>query len=212
MTFERLGKLLSSAVAVVVCVFAVFGGVLSNIAPPVANVATKVGLASFVLLALLLLIALWSKDRIGSKYNKVAIVVGGICLAIGIALWLCYDRVGANYIFTYPPPPSVVSTRYIRGELTESGKKVVGNGTVSEAIMDNGGLAFVTGQQLLWTESSQRDVEFGLTALYMLFVSLLGTAVFCFLVRLVDPQTIPKPSTRRSTGTKRQRVKENEVK
>ncbi|MBI1956125.1 MAG: hypothetical protein HYS38_06995 [Acidobacteria bacterium] len=188
MNFARIKKLLGSAISVVALLFAAFAGVLVDLAPPVTNVAAKVGLANLILLTLLLLIALYSKDRIGARYNNVAAALAGIFLVLGLSLWLWYINVEADYVFSYPPQQTsgTASRRHVRGELHDKGKELVGNSTVTAAVMDNGGLSFVTEQQLFWTEASQHNVEFKLTAMYLGFVSLFGASIFFLLVRLVD--------------------------
>ena len=162
--------------------FGLFGSVLENLAPPVNDVPVKVGVASLACLVLLLLVGALADQLKSTKRRNLAFGIAAVLAFVAAgAVFLWYENLQAQLIYRYPVDenPAVPTKRYIRGELHEEGRKRVGSQTIAGAVWELGGPSNVVEQQLLWSYASQKQAELQLTSTYLVFVFLLGAAIYC---------------------------------
>ena len=193
MSFTKMATLMASAAALVSAEFLLFGKFLTRLAPPVHDIDIKVGVACFCSLFALMLIGLLAKNQ-SAQRKRTLIAISVVFFTVGIGLYFYYENQLGDFVYRYPTvvDRSNDSTRHIRGELHEVGRKRLGTQALPAVIADLGGVEFVTGQQLLWTETSQRSTELKLTALYLFLSVSIGAALFP-LVALSLGSSVKRP-------------------
>src|SRR6266705_4008801 len=99
--FERLGKLISAAAAVVGIVFGLFNSILSDLVPPVDDQQTVLGVVSVLSLVVLLAISL-VMPRAPTRRLQVAIGLFALVAAVGVAATFIAHRNNiATYVYGY---------------------------------------------------------------------------------------------------------------
>src|ERR1044072_7886134 len=120
-------KLLTTFIEVVIFLFAAFGGVLANIAPPSPTSASfAVGIGSFFVLIVLMIVSAIARGAPAEKYRKRWIRAGVICFFVALPLGLFYPWVLSKLTYPYPPPPDQPVAQHVNGwELTETAKNLI---------------------------------------------------------------------------------------
>src|SRR6266851_1024902 len=113
-------KRLATFIQVVVFLFAAFGGFLKNIAPPAqTNPKFAVGLSSFLVLILLLIVSAVAAGSPEKKARKTWITVGGVLFLVAITAGILYPWTLDKLTYAYPPPPDAPEAWHVNGwELT----------------------------------------------------------------------------------------------
>ena len=173
-------NLIASFIEVVVFLFASFGGFLSKIAPPdETNPSYYVGIVSFLVLIVLLIVSAVSRRSPGVKHRRAWLTAGISCFIVAVPAAFLYPRMLHKY--TYPFPPERPTETRVNG--SESGLTEIAKEWVRENPLESspGVLArkFPPGQ--VWTQES---IEHARTILLVSYVSLvlsLATAIFCLV-------------------------------
>ena len=181
MNVKQVGKVLVAGAAVTSTVFGLFGGVLEQLVPPSSELAPTVyaGIASVASLVVMLAIDLAMPARLTVVQRRWA---AAMLSCIGVtAFYLLFLYIGQlnTFVFKHPDPPTARESpqRHIRGEYTQLGARITKDMSVSAAVESVGGLKMARDNQLLWTEESQKAIEWQLMALYVTAVSMLNAAL-----------------------------------
>jgi hypothetical protein len=178
--FERLGKLITAAAAVVALVFGLFNSILSDLIPPVEDQQTVLGIVSILCLIVLLAIALLM-PRAPTRHLQIAIGLFALAAALGVGgTFIVHRNNVATYVYRYPPSEfsDVKQVRLIAGDLHELGKKRAEGLLLGYAVQRNGGPDIVNDHQLLWTEQSRLLAERKLIIGYEILVGAITTLLF----------------------------------
>lgn len=197
---------LKHALEIVAALLAAFHGFLLKISPPEEIQqwqSAASGISSFTLLIIFLLIAYFAR-RLGAtkKYTRWMILVAVVCACVGITSFFGYQTETHRLTFLYPPPPpgALPAKLHVRGEVLTNDATTWRSDhpgiTDSELVEAFGGIPDI---DRVWTKDSVGKAETKLTALYVLFVVTLLTAVLSLLEGLLT--TIASPS-RRSGSTR----------
>lgn len=171
---------LSIGVAAVAYVLGAFGGFLQASAPPAhplhdTNAGFALGVASFVALFIYLLIAATVR-RQQSSSARLWFVIAGVSIVSFLGLAWTYHRDLTRHEFEYPGDSG---TYYSAGsQLTPRADSVVAaDRAISKTnlVAGFGGIRRVTA---VWPEASIDEAHARLTALYILFVLSIATALF----------------------------------
>jgi hypothetical protein len=173
-------KLLTSLGQVVVFLFSAYGGFLKRIAPPdETGTSYAVGVLSFLVLIVLLIVSAAARRAPGTKYRKAWLTAGIVCFAIAIPSALLYPKVLDKYTYSYPPEkPTEFRIKGDDTALTQDAK---------EWIQENprdaspGTLARKLPKDDIWTPTSIEHSRSVLLGAYALLVLSLATAIFCLL-------------------------------
>jgi hypothetical protein len=173
--------LLVRAVDVVAFVFAAFGGVLTNMAPPAEGRSQViVGIASFLCLAALLFITAMAKDLPPRTYKRRWLTGAAICLVVALVATPVYLSSYAGRTFAYPTAAS--PEVYVRGtELTPAARAFLEDNpglSPQQLVANFGGLPNRT---QVWTEASLGTARLQLTVLYLALVLGLASGIFCII-------------------------------
>jgi hypothetical protein len=166
-------NVLATAIEIVGVLFAAFGGFLGGIAPPgEADSRFAVGIASFLALIILLIIAAMAKGTERRHW----IVVGAVffVVSIGAAGWYWHDF----RVYAFPFPPESVKSNEIAGtEMTASAATEKENGNLSNGqLLDTfGGREF---KHDVWPEAAVNKACARLIMSYVLLVLSFATAIF----------------------------------
>jgi hypothetical protein len=171
---------LVKAVEVVAFLFAAFSGFLKNIAPPEEADATfAMGISSFLMLAVLLIISALAKgERKGPAQNRLWLGASGLFfVAAGTAAFLYkgdLDRL------TFADPPESTRRDYLTGTVwtpaAQEYRRANPQKTVSDIVADFGGH---TRKELVWTLDSIQSVRMRCAIHYVALVLCLATTIFC---------------------------------
>jgi hypothetical protein len=180
-------SVLEWAVKIVTFLFGMFGGFLTFIAPPEeANSRFAIGLASCLVLIILLVIsALIKKPRTAKSTKKWLVIAVSFCvltLAASLTYWWNFNRL------TFAFPPESTKAEYVAGvSLTPDAQQYLQDNpgkTISEIVADYGGLE---SRELVWSPDSLRNARMILLINYIAFVMTLAAAVFCLSEGLLSP-------------------------
>lgn len=175
-----MNKLLAKFIQIVVFLFAAFGGFLNEVAPPTqTNPKMAVGLGSFLVLIVLLIISAIARNVPAAKSNKKWIVAGCVLFVLAVVSGILYPWTLSKLTYYYPPPPDAATAWRVNGlELTQTAKDFI------EREPGNYGPAQLE-QNLryedIWTESSLAKARFLLLANYLCLVLSISTSIFCLL-------------------------------
>jgi hypothetical protein len=102
------------AVQVVTFLFAAFGGFLTRIAPPDQTGASyDVGILSFLVLVLLLIISALAKQAPSKAYRKRWLAAGAVCFLLALPGAVLYYETWQENTYSYPPEKPMV--QHVRG-------------------------------------------------------------------------------------------------
>lgn len=183
MKWDELGRLLGATAGAVAVLFGLFSAVLEDWVPPTEAMAPKAvtSTASLVaLVILLLLVLLLNRRLLRIERRRLAVAAGTAAIAGLGLLWVYYGDLD-RYQFWWPEARQADGTepsRYLRGELNETGRQITRDMSLPAAIAQAGGLEMARRQQLLWDEASRKQVERRLVAEYIALTSLFAGALF----------------------------------
>jgi hypothetical protein len=110
--------LLVWAIKVTSFLFAAFGGFLTRIAPPDQTAASyPVGIISFLVLIILLVVSALGRSAPGKNYRKRWIIVGVVCLTIALPAAFFYPALLNRYTYWYPPERPL--SRHVQGSMND---------------------------------------------------------------------------------------------
>jgi len=180
MVMKGYKNLLASFIEVVVFLFASFGGFLSKIAPPdETNPSYYVGILSFLVLIILLIVTAISRSKPGATHRRVWLTAGIVCFVLALPSAFLYPRMLHRY--TYPFPLEKPTEVRVNG--SESGLTEVAREWVRENPLDSSPAVlarkFPPGQ--VWTQESIERARTILLVNYSLLVLSLATAIFCLI-------------------------------
>jgi hypothetical protein len=186
-------KHLATVLEVVVFLFAAFSGFLQKIAPPIQPDASyAVGVTSFFVLLVLLVISALARKKGKGRARKAWIRAGIIALVVAFPLGLAYPWLLSRLTYTYPPPPETAVSRRVNGwELTETAKAFINE---NPGNYSPGQLELNLDYDDIWTPSSVSKARTILLVSYTMLVLSLATAVFCLLEANADR---PQPAAPR---------------
>lgn len=195
--FSGLVKVLGSAVFAVGAVFALSASVLSNLVPPFEDSPETVAYAHIGALVLLLLLSLVVRGRLTRRVARRLAFISSALFLGSVLLFLELQDLTRTYVYRYPPSDttSASQSRHVRGELNERGRILVGNGSVANAVLRNGGPSRVRSNGDLWDESSRAAVVSTMQKFYVGFTFVTVTALFVALLA-VTAQWMNKPRAR----------------
>jgi hypothetical protein len=173
-------SLLASFIEVVVFLFASFGGFLKNSAPPdETNPSYYVGIVSFLVLIVLLIVSAVSRRVPGARHRWAWMSAGIVCFVLAVPSAFLYPRMLHEY--TYPFPLEKLTEVRVHG--SESGLTEVAKEWVKENPLDSGPAVlarkFPPGQ--VWTQESIEHARTILLMSYSALVLSLATAIFCLI-------------------------------
>jgi hypothetical protein len=178
-------NLLASFVQVVVFLFAAFGGFLKNIAPPdETNPSYYVGIVSFLVLIILLIVSAISRRAPGAKHRRAWLSAGIVCFVLAVPSALVYPRMLHKYTYPFPlEKPTEVRVNGSQNGLTEVAKEWVKENPLesSPAVLAR---KFPPGQ--VWTQKSIEHARTILVISYSSLVLSLATAIFCLIEANAD--------------------------
>jgi hypothetical protein len=184
-------KLLTTFVEVVVFLFTAFGGFLTNLAPPPqTNASFAVGIGSFFVLIVLMLVSAIAREAPAKRHRRRWIKAGAVCFIIALPLGLFYPWVIGKLTYPYPPLPDQPVAQHVNGwELTDTAKNFIkenpGNYSPGELEMN---LPY----EEIWTDSSVSKAKMILLFHYTALILTLSTAIFCLLEANVSGVFIKK--------------------
>lgn len=175
-----MNRLLARFIQIVVCLFAAFGGFLTEVAPPAqTNPKFAVGLSSFFVLIVLLIISAVAKDTRANKFRKRWITAGVISFAVAILAGLLYPLTLNKLTYSYPPPPDEPTAWRVNGwELTRTAQDFIKENPGNHS---PGELELKLPYEEIWTASSVEQAKLLLIVNYICLVLAISTAIFCLL-------------------------------
>lgn len=178
-------NLLASFIEVVVFLFASFGGFLRNIAPPdETNPSYHVGIVSFLVLIILLIVSAVSRRAPGPRHRWAWMSAGIVCFVLAVPSAFLYPRMLHKYTYAYPlEKPTEVRVNGSESGLTEVAKEWVRENPreSSPAVLAR---KFPPGQ--VWTQESIERAKTILLFTYSSLVLSLATAIFCLVEANAD--------------------------
>jgi len=173
-------KPLVSFIEIVVFLFAAFSGFLTKIAPPEqTNASYAVGIGSFFVLIVLLLVSAIAKDAPAEKYRKGWVKAGIICFIIAIPVGLAYPWILGKLTYPYPPPPDAPVAIHVNGwEPTETAQKFIRDNPGKSS---PGQLELNLPYEDIWISSSLSKAKIILLLSYTALILSIATAIFCLL-------------------------------
>jgi hypothetical protein len=182
-------KLLTTFIEVVLFLFAAFSGFLRTIAPPSeTNASFAVGIASFFVLIVLMLVSAIAREAPVKKFRRGWIKAGAICFLIALPLGLLYPWVLGKLTYRYPPANPVA--QHVAGwELTETAKNFIRQNPGANS---PGELEFNLPYAEIWTESSVSKAKLVLLLHYTALVLALSVAIFCLLEANIGDFSVSK--------------------
>jgi len=183
-----MGKqtILKRGIEAVTFLFAIFGGFLTNIAPPEeANSRFAIGISSFLALIVLMLITALVKKPLKAKAKRRWLVVAVVLFAVSLGSALFYVWNLDKLTFAYPPEST--KAEYVGGTTltpdAQSYKNEHQAKTISEIVADFGGME---NRELVWPPEAVRSAKLILMINYILLVLSLAGCIFCFTESLLS--------------------------
>ncbi|HWP56218.1 MAG TPA: hypothetical protein VN476_18945 [Pyrinomonadaceae bacterium] len=174
--FFQTKPVLTKAVEIVTFLFTIFGSFFISFAPPEVDTARgAVGLASFVTLALLLLISATARLYIKDRFKALWLVVFVVFFIVGVVSGFKYRQDRAQYAFAYPPGSTEVNTIGGIEMLPDAAQEMRDNGWDKATLLAEHGPQYIT---TIWEESSVNQAKGLLFKTYFFFV--VGIAVSLF--------------------------------
>jgi len=196
MSETRGSRTLVTAIQFVTLLFASFGGFLTRFAPPEETPGFAGGIASVLLLLVLLFVKFLTKHRTPRDHRRMWFLMSVAGVVISIVLAFTYLSMWDRYTFPYPSDQP--THRFVVGTtLTDSGRKMLplyGN-SPSRLVEDYG----VDKRDLFWESDSIGDAQRRLAAVYIFFVIAVGATLFI----LIEGAAVPRKAidiTRHSPG------------
>jgi len=191
-SMNRYRSLLASSIEVVVFLFAAFGGVLGKVAPPdETNPSYVVGVVSFLVLILLLIVSAFSRRARDRKKHGAWIAAGLASFLIAVSSAFLYPKMLHKYTYPYPlEKPTEVRVNGSESGLTELAKEWLRENPLDS----NPGVLvrkFPPGQ--VWTQESIEHARTVLLTTYSLLVLSLATAIFCLVEATTDSDNTRRP-------------------
>jgi hypothetical protein len=177
-------KVLVSFVQVVLFLFLAFGGFLKKIAPPdETNPSYYVGILSFLVLIILLIVSAIARRAPGAKYRRAWMSVGILCFALAIPSALIYPRMIQKYTYRSPEKPTQLRVKGSKDGLQKAVKEWLQEQPVE---LDPSDLVrkFPAGQ--VWTPESIEHARMILLVSYGSLVLSLASAIFCLIEANAD--------------------------
>lgn len=175
-----MNKVLAKFIQIVVFLFAVFGGFLNEVAPPIQTTSRMaVGLGSFLVLIVLLIISAIARTSWPAKSRKKWIVAGCVCFVLALVSGVLYPWTLSKLTYYYPPPPDAATHWRVNGlEWTQTTKDFIARepGNYLPAELEKN-LAY----EDIWTPGSVELAKFLLLANYLCLILSISTAIFCLL-------------------------------
>jgi len=171
--------LLTSFVEVVVFLLASFGGFLRTIAPPQQTGASyAVGILSFFVLIVLLIISGLARSSPGGRYRRGWLLAGAAAFVSAIPACFLYPGILDKYTWYYPPDKPVQRLRGLDNDFTPEVKRFIeqNHGQTDPKILAQN---FELGD--IWSAESLRVAGTKLLIVYVWLVLSLATAIFCLL-------------------------------
>ena|SRR2546425_843131 len=176
---------LAKAVGVVTFVFAAFSGYLKGIAPPEeADASSAVGLGSFFVLIILLLVSVLGRNQVQQRHKKTWLALLLVLAIVAVTSGVMYKGKRDRLTFSYPPDR--ITAEYVAGIVpTSEAQQYFSKGySASEVVAKFGGME---NRQRVWKSESINKAKMLLTVNYLVFVLSLAAAVFGFVELLAGP-------------------------
>ncbi|MGP6156819.1 MAG: hypothetical protein ACLPYS_04790 [Vulcanimicrobiaceae bacterium] len=168
-------------IAGVALLFAAFGGSLTKLAPPQqVGGGNSVGLLSFVVLIVLLIVAVMGRSAVKTSARKGWIVAGIAASLVALPAVILYPRELADHTFRYPVINLTIT--YVNGSDKDL-KPQARDYKRSHPDSSPADLEQNFDYDQLWTSESIRYYEMVLLVMYGWLVLSIATAVFCLLQR-----------------------------
>jgi len=171
-------KLLTSFIEVVIFLLASFGGFLKNVAPPVrAGASYPVGILSFLMLIILLIISAVARRRADGTSRKGWLVAGVVLFVVALTSGLSYPGMLSEYTY---PEHSELQARKIQASdvyLTPDARqyKQANPAATPEDLEQN----LPDGD--VWSAQGIKRAELTLLVTYAVLVLSIAGAIFCLL-------------------------------
>jgi hypothetical protein len=173
-------RLLVSFIQVVLFLFVAFGGFLKRIAPPDETGSSYyVGILSFLVLIVLLIVSALARKTPGPKYRRAWTAAGIVSFILAVPSAFLYPRIMDSYTYHYPM--EIPNRIYVKGQ--DSDLTDVAKAWIKENPLDSspGVLARKFPAGLVWKQESIEHAKTVLLAGYASLVLSLATALFCLI-------------------------------
>jgi hypothetical protein len=179
-TMKDYKNLLASFAEVVVFLFASFGGFLTKIAPPdETNPSYYVGIVSFLVLIILLIVSAVSRRAPGARHRWAWLSAGVACFILAVPSAFFYPSMLHKYTYPFPfGKPTETRVNGSESGLTEVAKEWIRENP-RESIPAVLVRKFPPGQ--VWTQESIEHARTILLVSYGSLVLSLATAIFCLV-------------------------------
>jgi hypothetical protein len=182
-------KVLVSFVQVVLFLFLAFGGFLKKVAPPdETSPSYHVGVLSFLVLIMLLIVSAVARRAPGPKYRRAWLSAGVVCFVLAIPSALVYPRMLHKYTYPSPENPSRLRVKGSDTDLQKIAKEWVQEQPLEPDASDLV-RKFPPGQ--VWTKESIEHATTILLVSYGSLVLSLATAIFCLIEANADARLSP---------------------
>ena len=194
-------KPLAKFTQIVVFLFAAFGGFLKEIAPPTQpKPKLVVGLGSFLVLIILLIVSALARNNTSKTGNKRWVLVGCICFVVALVSGMLYPWTLSKLTYFFPPAPLAAKEWKVNGlELTQTARDFIerepGNYTPAQLNVN-------LNYEDIWTESSLMRARLMLLSNYLCLVLSISTAIFCLLEANSKNRDLPLQVKRSRTKNK----------
>jgi hypothetical protein len=185
--------LLIWGIKIVAFLFAAFGGFLTKFAPP-SQIGVKfpVGIASFLLLVVLLIVKALGRQVPGKLYRRRWIFAGVICLPIALVAGVLYSQAWEKYTYGFPcEQPRVQHVKAADVSLSELARKWVHDNPLQSSACE---LEMNLPTDQIWSPEAINAASRTLLLTYVGMVLTLATALFS----LVEANS---PSQKKAPGT-----------
>jgi len=178
--FRDYKSILTSFIQVVTFLFASFGGFLKTIAPPEQVQASySIGILSFLVLIILLIISAVARTAKGVKFKRHWIIAGATAFALALPPSYFYHVALNSYTWSYPPENPVKRLRGLDSDYTEEVKSFLMNNNINVYPLTELVRNFEI--DAIWTPQSLKKASAKLFVLYAWLVLSLATSIFCLL-------------------------------
>lgn len=171
-------KLLTSVIEVVTFLLASFGGFLKNVAPPVrAGASYPVGILSFLMLIILLIISAAARGRADGNSRKGWLIAGVVLFVVALTSGVSYPAMLSEY--TYPEHSELQARKILASDvyLTPDARlyKQANPSATPEDLEQN----LPDGD--VWSSRGVKIAEMTLLVTYTVLVLSIAGAIFCLL-------------------------------
>lgn len=172
-------KLLISFIQVVTFLFCSFSGFLKRIAPPdQAGASYAVGILSFLVLIILLIVSAVGRQGSAATYQKWWIATGVACFVLALPAAVIYPRTLNLYTYSPSDEPEIRHIKALEEYLTPAAQNYIsGNGgSISPAQLEEN-----FNYTAIWTSEGIARAEQMLLVTYAWLVLTVASAIFCLL-------------------------------